>query len=1151
MKNNAKRLLSILLAALLCVGMIVPAFATDADHDHEETVCTTKHIAENGTEVETKAPVCGNYGYTIYTCNDCGEHFLDNIVKPTGTHEVDFDTVLVEAVEATCTTAGTAAGYACKNCDSMVDAEANTVTAADLVIEALGHDIEGVTAEVVNGKEYFTCKTCGEKIPGEQVSCPDGKHTWKDRPTDITPAESEEVDGEATYECIKCAAVKKVPVKWNHYCSENLVHVEAVVPEHCEAKGNIEYWYCSVCGEKYADEAATEVVENVENDGKHTFENEPTVIEATCTTYGFKFYACTVCGTIDDSKTEKIDPLGHTPALDEDGNPIYVENEAGYAPTCEKDGYTGSYTCGRKGCGAKIEGETIPATGHVEVEVTVGATCSIYAYTFKYCSNENCTYEAVETVDGYNVTVEGAAVNYVPESLVVDVEGGYNTAHDTVDGLVEQIIVAPTCTEKGSKYYYCPNCNYETAIEVIPALGHDFDATIKENIITVNSTLSCTTDHVVTVKCAAEGCAVTEKVTLATKTGHDIEDAELVKVNPTCNTKGKTYKVCANEGCGAKVDVVVEGFEYDFVFDLEKYYNTVEDALKDHAGLVTAEGEHEIDRLGSCELVGLYRYNCTDCGKAVLIKIDGTGDGHVADENVTTFEDGTAFVGASDATCTEKGYTGDFYCSSCKQYFKGVETPALGHNVVDVTGTDATCTEVGYTTGKKCDREGCDYVEEAVEEIPALGHDWVVGEDGTYTCSRCEFTCDHTNAVADNKHAIPDCDDYGFVFFTCDCGYEYITDYKAELGHTDGEAVVVDPTCTEKGSSKVYCTVCGELTAEEVIPATGHQNEAGETIVESCDDETEDRFCVNCETEISKDCTDVTTSTVAPTCGEYGYVIEICNVCGKNKVEIDDTLEPTEKHTMVMDEDRIIQVATPTVPGKAVYVCSVCGFEDEGEYKVSGTAFNVTVENNIVAGSDYVVGSEVKVTVALDTSAIEAWGLKLDLFYKGATFKKAVIGETFANATGKFGTTVVNNVVGNITSVALLATANNTAENKMQNVALEGSVVVIELYFEITKANAEFTAAGEILAVDQTAIEAEGDVETIDAGKLLDINADGVVDLVDLNTVMALFTDSYTVGEGEDAELVEYLTAADANLNGAIDVEDVKTIMTAILKGKG
>lgn len=1140
MKNNAKRLLSILLAALLCVGMIVPAFATDADHDHEETVCTTDHVAANGTVVEAVDPVCGKLGYTIYKCNECGKHFVDGIVPATGAHEADLEKPVKEAVDATCTTAGNVASYECKHCGTEVDANGSEEIELPALSETLEHTIpeDAEPVKVENGIEYYECTVCGEIVP-EKVYCPDDEHVWADRPSAIVPPVRNEdgttVDGKATFSCTECGATKEVVVIWTHNCADNLIHVEAVEPDSCTAEGNLEYWYCELCGKLYEDADAKKetTADKVENNGEHSFEEKPTVIPAGCTTYGFEFYACTICGEI--AKTVKIDPLGHKKP----------ENVAGSDATCEKPGSHGDYNC--TVCGEAVEGAEIPATGHKTVTVTVDATCGKYGYTFTYCTNPHCDYTAVSSVViggvEYDVTVEvevegvktRVPVSLVPDEegnlpVVVDVEGGYDEdAHD----IKTVVINEATCTEDGLKYTFCPNCSYWTEPVKIPAKGHNFDTTKGATEVEVKVAGDCITDRVAVVKCAA--CDVTEEVTTKA-TGHDIAKAELKKVEATCDKDGYTYKVCAK----CENEIVIDPIK----FTEKEYYATLEEAQGFHGNHIDPESKMTVeDREGSCTVIGLYRYHCECCDRYVLVVISGTGAGHKVNNDAYTGEE--ELVPAKDATCLEDGYTGDFYCTVCGLN-KGTVIEAKGeHTYVESEAKDATCTEDGNTAGKICSVCG-DTIDSEI--IPATGHTWVEGENHVFECEDCDAKCDHATKTMVNKF-VANCTEYGFVHYDCEvCDFEWLQDYVAEKGHVEAEeGVTTEATCTEDGKVEFFCTVCGEVVRTEVITAEGHKNAAGETIVESCDDAVEDRFCVNCETEISKDCAeeDKEYVEVKAECGAYGYTLVICTVCGKNTVVIDES-RIDDGHQWTVDE--VLVAPTAEADGKAKYVC-VCGAEKEDVYTYSqslnGTGFDVTVENNIVAGSDYVVGSEVKVTVALNTSAIEAWGLKLDLIYAGATFKKAVIGETFANATGKFGTTVVNNT----NAIALLATANNTAENKMQNVALEGSVVVIELYFEITKANASFTAAGEILAVDQTAIEAAGDVETIVAGKLLDINADGVVDLVDLNTVMALFTDSYTVGEGEDAELVEYLTAADANLNGAIDVEDVKAIMTAILKG--
>ena len=71
----------------------------------------------------------------------------------------------------------------------------------------------------------------------------------------------------------------------------------------------------------------------------------------------------------------------------------------------------------------------------------------------------------------------------------------------------------------------------------------------------------------------------------------------------------------------------------------------------------------------------------------------------------------------------------------------GSEDPSCEHtNIVPVgDAVDATCTDTGMTAGEKC--AVCGEVITQQEEIPALGHDYVL-EEITYTCSRCG---DHFN----------------------------------------------------------------------------------------------------------------------------------------------------------------------------------------------------------------------------------------------------------------------------------------------------------------------------------------------------------------------------------------------------------------------
>lgn len=1124
MKSNAKRILSFMLAVILCACMVVvPVSAEEHNHD-----CKTEHVKENGTFVETREPVCGDYGYTIYECNDCGHYFATDIVKPTGTHTAG--ELVAEAVKATCTTDGKEAAYKCVTCGKECDAEGGTV---DVIAKGDGtHNIDGLEpVKVVDGTEYYICADCGEEVT-VVVACPEGTHVWGKAPTSVTFDEEavEGVIGTATYTCVNCPVTKTVDVIWDHACTDYLTHVDAVVPEHCEAEGNIEYWHCEFCGTNYADKDATTPVENVENNGKHSYDDEPTVVPATCTTYGFTFYACTVCGEQDVTKTIVHKPLGHN---NKDG--VYVEGDAGYAATCEKDGYTGTYNC--DACGVEVKGEVIKATGHDYKTVTVAKTCSVYGYTYEYCANTNCDHDAVETVSGYNVKVEGKAVNYKPESLVVDVEGGFDADAHT---LVEVIINAATCTAAGSKYYYCQdtaNCSYYTEPVAIPATGHNHDTTKGATIVKTHSEQTCTTAYVVDVKCA-DCDNVKTKVTLKAALGHDTAKATLQTKLPTCKVDGKTYKVCAT--CSAEVTVEVLKFN----FDIEKYYATEADAKKDHAGLIT--DEYTIDRIGSCTIIGLYRYECADCDHAVLVVIDGTGNGHVADETVTAFADGTAFKPAKDATCTEDGYTGDFFCKECKEYFKGIVIKATGHTEKEVAAKAPTCTADGFTKGVVC--ETCEEVLTKQETIPATGHNWAPAAEGyAYVCGTCEAVCNHTDAVVEDSR-VADCTLFGYKHYVCDCGYEYVTDYVAELGHTSDEGVTTDATCTEDGATVYSCTVCGTVLDTDVIPATGHKNEAGEAIVESCTDTVEDRFCVNCETTIGKACTNLYGTEVAATCTEYGYVLVVCKDCGNHTIKIDATKEPlTHSFTKLVT---VTVAPTPATKGEGIYECVNCGEYATLPVDFTGTELGITVSNEVKAGYTYVNGSKIKVSVTINTEKIAVWGLDLDISFSAAmlTFDGAVVGETFANDTGIFGTSVVDNTKGNVGKISVLATANNTVANEMINQELEGEVVVVDLYFTVkstaTNANIVIGAAADMMDVTGEKVSVDAASATIKTGKLLDVTGEGNVNMADLNAIMQIFT-----GVAKDAKgnLITYSSAADTNFNGVIDVDDIKAIMTSIV----
>lgn len=146
--------------------------------------------------------------------------------------------------------------------------------------------------------------------------------------------------------------------------------------------------------------------------------------------------------------------------------------------------------------------------------------------------------------------------------------------------------------------------------------------------------------------------------------------------------------------------------------------------------------------------------------------------------------------GVKQATCTEKGYTGDTYCKDCNQVLgKGQETAVLGHSYTFTVTKEATEEEEGIMT---------------------------------YTCSRCGNQ--YTEKLGKHSHYYNqtktlkwvNCTQKGEVEHSCACGDSYIEVIPA-LGHDYQESVTVKATIDKAGVKTFTCKRCG-TTYTETIP---------------------------------------------------------------------------------------------------------------------------------------------------------------------------------------------------------------------------------------------------------------------------------------------------------------------------------------------
>lgn len=138
-------------------------------------------------------------------------------------------------------------------------------------------------------------------------------------------------------------------------------------------------------------------------------------------------------------------------------------------------------------------------------------------------------------------------------------------------------------------------------------------------------------------------------------------------------------------------------------------------------------------------------YRCSDCG--------GTVKGETGEfKHSGPFE----LRDVRAATCTEKGYSGNQYCTECNRIAqKGVSTPSL-HEIAGnyklVNEVKPGCTTTGYSGDLQC-TAGCGQIFRYGHVINKLSHDWDGGKPATqgksegilYTCRRTD--CGETRFV--------------------------------------------------------------------------------------------------------------------------------------------------------------------------------------------------------------------------------------------------------------------------------------------------------------------------------------------------------------------------------------------------------------------
>lgn len=556
------------------------------------------------------------------------------------------------------------------------------------------------------------------------------------------------------------------------------------------------------------------------------------------------------------------------------------------------------------------------------------ATCETMGYTGYYCTNPGCIYRYRD----YNKAPLGHNYDYTNGEIIQsqdctrpeitryrctrckdpkDVEtkpslGGHKWQ-------AGDIIKEPTCTTNGEQQYTCTVCN-QTKTEPVKATGHDYE-------IKVINAATCTSNGIARYICKT--CGYAENHTI-TATGHKPEIRN--KKEATCSSTGYTgdtyCSVCnkklssgetiaKKEHAWVKQDNIPATCEKGEM-EVEKCSvcgETKETQISDPLG--HDFGEWKTTKEPTCTKNGTKKRICKRCNEYEIDVIDPTGHQH------------TKIIDQKDATCEEKGYSGDLYCEDCRVIIQlGQEIAATGHTWDDVTITkEPTQTETGIRTYtcKKCHKT-------RTETIPMLkGHHW---DNGTVTKE-------------------PTCTEPGEMTYHCtdeNCNESYTETIKA-TGHQHTKLInKKDATCEEKGySGDTYCEDCKQIIKTgKAINQTGHDWDKG-TVKKAATCESDGIKEYTCKT-----CKKTKEETIAPTghtkteirnkkqatCKEEGYTGDTyCVTCGK-KLASGETIAKTDHDWTITETE-----ATCEHDGMKTYTCDICGTTKSESIKASGHKF--------------------------------------------------------------------------------------------------------------------------------------------------------------------------------------------------------------------
>ena len=366
--------------------------------------------------------------------------------------------------------------------------------------------------------------------------------------------------------------------------------------------------------------------------------------------------------------------------------------------------------------------------------------------------------------------------------------------------------VVPTCTTEGSKSKHCVNCDEKAEVTAINAIGHSFGAS--EEV----TSGTCDGENIIKRSCDICGFTETEP---SDPQGHEWEEEYTVDIPVTCITDGSKSIHCKN--CDVNKDskvIPASGHSYG-EWNASKEATCTESSTKEKVCAVCGDKiiketsalghawntEPTIDKAATCKDSGTQSIHCARCNETKDVKtIPAKGHTETLKNEVA-------------ASCTEKGYSGDRYCSDCGELLsKGSTVDALGHKKIAVKTVAATCQASGMKAHNECERCGI-FLDKKGKILTSKAKKKLNIKKKNHNYKEKKLDAEHLKSAAT-------CTKPAVYYYSCKlCHQKGKKTFKSgkALGHKY-ERAITKATPAKNGSIGQKCTVCGKKGKGKVIP---------------------------------------------------------------------------------------------------------------------------------------------------------------------------------------------------------------------------------------------------------------------------------------------------------------------------------------------